>query len=791
MKRILLILSVILIIFLPACGNSIVAAEETPAPSTPTPVVYESGTGKVILSEIMSKNKAVIMDADGDFPDWIELQNITGSDIDLFGWTLTDGKTDWTFPAFTLYGNSRALIFASGKDRADSELHTSFSVKDGDVVSLLDRNQDCVDSCTLSGTDADISLIHSESGDWVPCSYPTPGYENTLSGYDSFCTNTETDSPLLINEICVENFSDFRSDVIDYPDWVELRNVSGSEIDLSSYFLSDDTKLLKQYQLKGLLAPGEMTVILCSKHAADYRGNMPIAPFSLNSENDRLYLSNSSGRIMDHASLKRIPLYKTLGRIDGKKGFFFLSESTPGNSNSDGIRCLPEKPQLVGHDGVYNNVDSVLVELRSDSDIFYTLDCSEPTPNTTKYTGPITLTETTVLRAISVGSGSFSSEELTATFFLNENHSLPVASLVCGSSTFDNMYLHGLKDIEVPAFISFYEDAGSFTAGCGVKMNGASSLVLNKKNLSLRFRGCYGDEQLDYDLFGGGITSFTNLVLRAGQDQTNTIVRNEACYQLASEFSDNILTMRFRYCILYIDGKYNGIYAIMEKPNEAHAASVFGVPKDSVEVLEASVYSNASMYKDVMQFAFENDLRDEKNYRELCNHLDVDSLIDWTLVQGFLGNYDLASGNLRYAHSSENDGKWRLMFYDLDCSFSGVDFIMNNVLNFDNQVSNLNRNLLKSPLYREALLKRASQAFNTVLTNEHMCEIIDDLCRTISPEVDRDARFSYMSTDIWQSHVDSLKNMICDNRWDQQAIDNLCRSLNVTPEEKTLYFGEK
>ena len=794
-KNILTVLLLIYAVLLSACGSGNASAEPTPAPTevppTPTPIVYESGAGKVRLSEIMSKNKATLSDADGDFPDWIELENITESDINLFGWTLTDGKSEWTFPDFTLYQKSRAIIFASKKNRTDSELHASFALSEGDTIQLTDRNKDLVDSCTISEDTSDVSLIHSDENGWISCQYPSPGYENSLYGYELFCSQQPAEGPLVINEVCVENNSDYKSDTLGYTDWVELKNISDEAVELSDYYLSDDIDFLKSYQLSGSLGAGEVLSVLCDKDAAGYKGTMQIAPFSLNSENDRIYLVSSSGRIIDRTALKLIPLNKTYGRMDGQNGFFYLTEPTPGSPNSSGIRYIPEKPVLSGRDGVYNGVTSVKVELNASGEIYYTLDASKPSAESTKYTGPFELTETSVVRAINVESGEISSEELVLSYIINENHDLPVASLVCGSSDFDRIYMYGQKDIEVPAHISFYEDSGSFSAGCGVKMNGASSLVLNKKNLSLRFRGSYGAEQLDYDLFGGGVCSFTNLVLRAGQDQTNTIVRNEACYQIAREFSDSVLTLRFKYCVLYIDGRYNGIYAFIEKPNEAFAASAMNVSKDSVEVLEASVYSNASMYADVMQFAYENDMRIEENYREICKHLDVDSLIDWSLIEGYLGNYDLANGNLRYAHSTENDGKWKLMLYDMDCAFSGVDFIMNTVIAFDSQVCNLNRMLLKSPIYREKFLSRASEAFSSVLTQENMISIIDELCAVVSPEVERDKKFSGMSTETWQSHVNSLKSMITDNSWNKRAVENLCHLLDVSPEERTKYFGDQ
>lgn len=776
-----------------ACGFGREGAAVPPSPTaepTPTPIVYESGVGKVLLTEVMSKNKATVQDADGNFSDWIELRNVTDTDFSLYDWSLSDGKKTWRFPEFTLYANSAAVVYMSKKDRADQELHASFSLSEGDTITILDRNGDIVDKCEIEQDRSDWSLTRDENGLWVQCAYPTPGYENTAEGFECFCQTQRCESPLVINEVCVENFTDYDTKTVGYTDWIELKNRSQESVDLSAYYISDDSSLLKQYNLKGVLPAGETVTVLCDKDAASYTGDLMMAPFSLNAENDRLYLSNAEGKILDYTALKCIPYEKTYGRVEGRDGYFYLYEKTPGKPNSDGTRRIGAKPQATGRDGVFNNVSSVTVELKAAGDIYYTLDCSEPTMESERYVGPITLDRTCVVRAVSMEQGTLPSEVLTLNYIINENHSLPVASLVCSDGKFQTVYANGVKDVELPAALSFYEEGNSFTEGCGVKLNGASSLVLPKKNLAVRFRGSYGAEKLDYDLFDGGVTSFTNLVLRAGQDQNNTIVRNEACYQLASEFTGHVLTPRFRYCVLYLNGVYNGIYTVMEKPNEAFSASAMGVSRDSIEMLESSVYGNDSLYKDVIGYVYENDMSLPENYEHICQVLDVDSLIDWTLLQGYLSNYDLASGNLRYVRSGENDGKWRLVFYDLDCAFSSPGFIMYNVLTFDNQPSTVNRMLLKNPTYREKMLRRAAEGFGTVLNQQHMTEVIDGLCAVVEPEVERDGKFSYMTTENWKRHVADLEAGFGAYDWDEIARDNLCEILNVTPEERAMYFGE-
>ena len=76
-------------------------------------------TGALIITEVMVKNHAVVQDPEGDFPDWIELCNNSGEDLDLTGWSLTDrmGKDGLVFPSYLLPADAYFVVFASGKDR--------------------------------------------------------------------------------------------------------------------------------------------------------------------------------------------------------------------------------------------------------------------------------------------------------------------------------------------------------------------------------------------------------------------------------------------------------------------------------------------------------------------------------------------------------------------------------------------------------------------------------------------------------------------------------------------------
>ena len=88
---------------------------------------------------------------------------------------------------------------------------------------------------------------------------------------------------------------------------------------------------------------------------------------------------------------------------------------------------------------------------------------------------------------------------------------------------------------------------------------------------------------------------------------------------------------------------------------------------------EAHLPETSEFYSDVWLFCTEKDMSLDENYSRFLSLVDVDSLIDWVIMEAYCCNDDLTAGNVRYVRSTEDDGKWRLVFYDLDSSFANPE----------------------------------------------------------------------------------------------------------------------
>lgn len=142
-----------------------------------------------VISEFMADNETGIQDGDGDFSDWIEIFNPTGSTVDLASYFLTDDASDltkWAFGSLTLSPGERAIVFASGKGAAGpaGELHTNFRLSaNGEYLALVAPGGTTVlqeFSPSYPALDGDVSygILAGDLSTARVLGSPTPGQPN-------------------------------------------------------------------------------------------------------------------------------------------------------------------------------------------------------------------------------------------------------------------------------------------------------------------------------------------------------------------------------------------------------------------------------------------------------------------------------------------------------------------------------------------------------------------------------------------------------------------------------------
>ena len=731
------------------------------------PVIYNKS---LEISEVMLHNKATLMDGDGHFHPWIELHNVSDADAELSGWSLSAGGDSCTLPDVALAPGEYTVLFLTGSSPCEEPDAAALTLKAENTLTLTAPDGEDVFSLVCTDTSPDMSLAMDEDASFGCSVYPTPGYPNTDSGYCAWQSGKAVPVPVAINEVSPASAL--------CEDYVEIKNTSASDVNLSDYCLSDSLGKLYRSPLPDmLLSPGEIAVFYCDD----------VLDFSLDPDEEAVYLSNGSGCV-DYLPLASIPAGGSAGRIDGEPGVFLFSSPSPGEENPDGARQVSAPPEVSVQPGIYEKIQELTVEILSPSVVYYTTDYSSLSTDCSVYSQALTLTETTVIRAFAREEGKLPSPTVTFSYIINEGLSLPVISLVTDSGAFRDLS----KTEEISGNLSFFEESGSFSANCGITLSGNKSLNYPKKSLNIKFRSCYGPSTVSYDLFGAEVKEFSSLNIRAGQDYVYSFIKNELWQDLCLEATDNVLSQHSRYCAMFFNGEFYGIYALKENMSASLYASVKGVDKDDVEVVKLPAQRGSSFYEEVELYCQQNDLSDEECYAHLAALIDMDSFVDYYVVMGFTGNNDLYS-NVRLYRSEKNGLKWSLAFYDLDLASRDPAHAYTNLTShydFDGSptLELMYRKLLQNSDFRQLVIERFSALYGNVLSNENLVNKIEAYRAILTPDMQRDHDRWYLETAVWERCLNNLAGLFTKEDWQGRALDNFCRILNISAEERALYF---
>lgn len=776
-------------VLLPGCSGGetpTAPAAETPEPTEAPPVWPDA----VQISELMVKNQTTLDDGTGRFPDWIELHNTGTETAELEGWFLSDraDRPRWRFPAVTLEPDAYLLIFCAKGTPAGDALCAGFGISAEETVRLFAPDGTPISEAAARETEADCSLVSAGDGTWHISQRPTPGYANTREGYLRFLEQRSGRTGLVINEVLVRNDSYLPHFLLGTSDLVELKNTGTEAVWLGDYELCDANPAHRCRLPDRTLAPGELFLVFCAADVVAADTDRFYAPFALDARRESLYLYGEDGTPADYMLLCDIPEGGSYGRMRERAGLFFFPTPTPGAENAEGKPLVSLSPQCSPEPGVYENSGPLQIELTAEkgAQIFYTTDGSLPTENATLYTGPIPLEETAVIRAVALEEDAWLSPAATCSFMLNENLHLPLLSIATDDpALFRTLYFASSRDNPMHASAEYFNGAHSFRKDCILELKGWTSLSLPKKSLGLEFKNSV-DGLLEADVFGNGVTLFSDLSVRAGQDNLKTLFRTELVQDLVLESSEHLLVQASQFCVVFVNGEYWGIYALKEDLTRQYYASHYGVSPESVEVEKGEVSDQSDFYRDVIAFSVENDMADPKNYARMCETIDVDSFIDWIIFEGYSGNTDTLN-NIRFFRSSEGDGLWRWALYDLDWAFyhPELDFrvIMNCEYNAGYQMYQLMMALFENPEFKAAFLRRFGELNRSVLSNAHVLENIDRYEALLEPEIARDEKLRGSSYESWAYYMEELKNFITEYDRENHNVKQLALFLNMTEEE--------
>jgi hypothetical protein len=482
-----------------------------------------------------------------------------------------------------------------------------------------------------------------------------------------FSSRAPLSAQVLINEILASNASvNADPDFNTYSDWVELYNAGATAVNLGGYFISDNPTTPDKYFIpNGVSIPahGYLLIWLDGNSIGLHAG------FKASAAGESILLSNSIGTLLDQVDYPAQTVNISYGRSsDGTGAWGFFTHPTPGASNNnspffDGFAEFVTHCSPAG--GFFNGTQTVTIRNPSQvGTVRYTIDGAVPTESSTVYTGPIQLTETTVLKCRVFRNGKIPGPVEVNTYFIDENFNqrgfLPVVSLSDDPKYFfapdSGLYAQNFKpDWEYPIHIEFYEPEGTlaFHHDAGFTIGGENAWELPQKPLNIHSRKQYGASKITYQIFPDNPRNqFDNITFRcSGNDWSQTLLRDNLEQHLMKPAS-NLDVQDYRLCIVYINGKYWGIHSIVTQQGDEYYHYKYGVAADSIDEIynDGEVLLGDDQAYQAMVNRLNTGVSDDASFGELEKLMDVGNYTDY--IQD-----ELFCSNTSWGH---NIGCWRM-----------------------------------------------------------------------------------------------------------------------------------
>lgn len=621
---------------------------------------------------------------------------------------------------------------------------------------------------------------------------------------------------VVINEYSAANYdeTDFLTGPgTNYADWIELYNTSSSPINISGYYLSDKLSNPQKWQIPvgTTIAANDHIIFLADGldgfSAGNYHTNFKLTQTN---PNEYIVFANATGTVLESIQLSLNPNKKndSRGRMtDGSAMWGILETPSPNAVNNTTKERYALQPNFSIAPGFYPNTQTlVLSTTEPTSSIRYTTNGSEPTSTSTLYTAPITISTTTVIRAktYSTNTAILSSHTETNTYFINENHSTKVISIAGGSALAS---LLGGNQSEPEGSLELFETDGAFLSEATGEFNkhGNDSWAYSQRGLDFVARDQFGKNHalLDEIFDNKNRDEFQRIILKCGasdnypfEGQANANYPGEyggahirdAYVNEMSQLGELSLDERSNeFAVMYVNGQYWGVYDIREKVDDSDFTNYYyNQDENNVQYLKtwggtwAEYGGNQAItdWDNLVNFITGNDMTIPANYAYVDSVFNVNSLIDYFILNGFIVNADWLNWNTSWWRGLDPNGdkkKWRYTLWDMDASFNhyvNYSGVPSQSANSDpcnpDDLPNLGGqghvpiwNALKENQdFFAAYANRYAELSSSVFSCDSMHNLLDSLVSEIAPEMPRHITRWGGSMAEWQQNVVDLHAFI-------------------------------
>ena len=514
--------------------------------------------------------------------------------------------------------------------------------------------------------------------------------------------------------------------------------------------------------------------------------------FSLDPDGEYIAIFNSSGTLIDSVTFGRQVRDVSYGRLlSDPDQWGYFGTPTKSCANNTAYLLTNESAGFVEFSvepGFYEgSVTLELIPVGSSDLIRFTLDGKYPLEDAPLYNGPITITESTVVRARCYSNNLHPGDVKSASYFIGmDKPNLPVISLSTDHGNFYDwtygIYVDGtngvtheycspdkkvnwFRDWERPVNFEYYTQDGKLQVNqlVGIKIFGGCSRSNALRSFSLISREDYGKKGIEYPFFEGkGVTEFKSLVLRnSGNDVVASMLRDGFMQTVVKDRMD-VDYQGYQPTLVYLNGEYFGLLNLREKMNEHYAESNHGADPDNLDIIEMFEWLTSGdrvAYDELLDYIRNHDLSNDDAFDHVASLVDVSEFMNHFLVHIYYQNEDWPQNNTKLWRERREGAKWRIYLYDTDFGFDLYPRSEQTLAwaTRPHISTEIFVNLLKNENFKNEFIQRFAAHMNTTFKAERILPILDSLEQLIEPHITRQVEKWHLPTSYatWDYHVNT------------------------------------
>lgn len=430
------------------------------------------------INELMSSNRDVVYDEDGDTPDWIEIINSGNTAVNLADYYLSESKSDllkWQFPDFMLDPGKPFLVYASGKDRRQAPIRWNTIIDMGYTWKYLIPTTEPASTWKTSGfndtswksgpsgfgfgdnddktilplgtvsvfirTTFNLADVDKIGALWLHMDYDDGfvaylnGTEIARAGLGSPGTPVTYKTLPSLHEATI--YQGLEPEAFDLSDKINLLKPTGNVLAIQVHNSGSGSSDMSGTPFFTIGYVSDTSTPLVSSQYFKMPVLYPHTNFKLSSGGETVSITNKNGSVSDSISYGVIPAGFSYGRNFSEIsnwGYFY--EPTPGKLNTTQMTTDVVRSNIVfSVNEMFLTAPKTLSfsGIAEGETVRFTLDSSDPDENSPAFRGPIEINKNMVVRARAFKPGAVPGKIVSRTYIFDAKPTLPVIAITTDS----------------------------------------------------------------------------------------------------------------------------------------------------------------------------------------------------------------------------------------------------------------------------------------------------------------------------------------------------------------------